>query len=183
MNPRLSADAELGLWKGVWTHSFSLWLDLLTAGFRKSSPIAHILKDPGGSHKASYYWPCITSSSFYWSNLEETTWVKYTETWFPWFTHLWRVAPTSIMKTVWDVDGILSVSSGPSFRLHKDFFLPPLRFWLFAYNLEKWHWRIYLQGSSGETDIEKRLMDMGRREERVRCMERGMWKLTSPYVK
>ena len=28
-----------------------------------------------------------------------------------------------------------------------------------------------LHGSSGETDIEKRLMDMGRREERVRCME------------
>ena len=26
-------------------------------------------------------------------------------------------------------------------------------------------------GSNGETDIEKRLMDMGRREERVRCME------------
>ena len=25
--------------------------------------------------------------------------------------------------------------------------------------------------SNGETDIEKRLMDMGRREERVRCME------------
>ena len=27
-------------------------------------------------------------------------------------------------------------------------------------------------GSSGERDIENRLMDMGRREERVRCMER-----------
>ena len=26
-------------------------------------------------------------------------------------------------------------------------------------------------GSNGETDIEKRLMDRGRREERVRCME------------
>ena len=26
-------------------------------------------------------------------------------------------------------------------------------------------------GSNRETDIEKRLMDMGRREERVRCME------------
>ena len=45
-------------------------------------------------------------------------------------------------------------------------------------NLEKWYWRIYLQGSSGETDIENRLMDMGRGEERVRCMERITWKLT-----
>ena len=31
----------------------------------------------------------------------------------------------------------------------------------------------YLQGSNGETDIENRLMDMGRGEERVRYMERG----------
>ena len=37
-----------------------------------------------------------------------------------------------------------------------------------------------MQGSNGETDIENRFMDMGRREERVRCMER---KLTLPYVK
>jgi len=28
-------------------------------------------------------------------------------------------------------------------------------------NLEKRYWRIYLQGSNGETNIEKRLMDMG----------------------
>ena len=33
-------------------------------------------------------------------------------------------------------------------------------------NLEKWHRRVYLQGISGETDIENRLMDMGRGEER-----------------
>ena len=32
-------------------------------------------------------------------------------------------------------------------------------------------------------NIENRLMDMGRREERVRCMERVTWKLTLPYVK
>ena len=50
-------------------------------------------------------------------------------------------------------------------------------------NLEKRYWRIYLQASSGETDIENRLMDMGSREERVRCMERVTWKLTLPYVK
>ena len=41
----------------------------------------------------------------------------------------------------------------------------------------------YLQGSNGETDIENRLMDMGRGEERVRCMERVTWKLTLPYIK
>ena len=34
-----------------------------------------------------------------------------------------------------------------------------------------------------ETDIENRLMDMGRGEERVRCMERVTWKLTLLYVK
>ena len=34
-----------------------------------------------------------------------------------------------------------------------------------------------------ETDIDNRLMDMGRREERVRCMERVTWKLRLPYVK
>ena len=29
---------------------------------------------------------------------------------------------------------------------------------------------------------ENRLTDLGRREERVRCMERVTWKLTLPYV-
>jgi len=42
---------------------------------------------------------------------------------------------------------------------------------------------VYLQGNNGETDIENRLVDMGRGEERVRCMERVTWKLTLPYVK
>ena len=32
-----------------------------------------------------------------------------------------------------------------------------------------------------ETDIENRLMEMGRGEQRVRCMERVTWKLTLPY--
>ena len=32
-------------------------------------------------------------------------------------------------------------------------------------------------------NIENRLMDMGRGEERMRCMERVTWKLTLPYVK
>ena len=35
-----------------------------------------------------------------------------------------------------------------------------------------------MQGNSGETDIENRLMDMGRGEERVRCKEREKRKLT-----
>ena len=35
--------------------------------------------------------------------------------------------------------------------------------------------KIYLQGSNGETDIENRLMDMGRGEKRVRCMEKITW--------
>ena len=51
------------------------------------------------------------------------------------------------------------------------------------WNLERWYKLIYLQGSNGVIDIEKRLMDMGRGEERVRCMERVTWKLTLPYVK
>ena len=53
----------------------------------------------------------------------------------------------------------------------------------YIWNLEKWYWGIYLQGSNGEKDIENRLMDMGRGEERVRRMERVTWKLKLPYVK
>ena len=34
-----------------------------------------------------------------------------------------------------------------------------------------------------ETDMQNRLMDMGRGEERVRCMERVTQKLTLPHVK
>ena len=47
----------------------------------------------------------------------------------------------------------------------------------------KLYWRVYLQGSSGEIDIENRLMDMGRGVERVSCMERVTWKLILAYVK
>ena len=43
--------------------------------------------------------------------------------------------------------------------------------------------KIYLQGSSRETDIENRLMDVGREKERMRCMEIIAWKLILPYVK
>ena len=31
-------------------------------------------------------------------------------------------------------------------------------------------------------DIENRLMDMGRREKRKRCVERVTWKVIPPYV-
>ena len=37
----------------------------------------------------------------------------------------------------------------------------------YIWNLERWYQRIYLQGSSRVTDIENRLTDMGRGEERV----------------
>ena len=50
-------------------------------------------------------------------------------------------------------------------------------------NLEKWYWRIYLQSNSGETDIDNRLTDIGRGEERVRRTERVTWKLILPYGK
>ena len=52
-----------------------------------------------------------------------------------------------------------------------------LSFHAYIQNLEKWYWRIYLQGNSGETHIENRLVDMGRGEERVRCVESVTWKL------
>ena len=38
-------------------------------------------------------------------------------------------------------------------------------------------------GQHENKDIENRLMDTSRGEERVRCMERVTWKLTLPYVK
>ena len=43
--------------------------------------------------------------------------------------------------------------------------------------------KVYLQVSNGETDIENRLMDIGRGEDRVRCMETVTWKLILPHVK
>ena len=40
-----------------------------------------------------------------------------------------------------------------------------------------------MQGSNGETDLENRLMDIGRGEEMMRCVERVTRKLTLLYVK
>ena len=42
---------------------------------------------------------------------------------------------------------------------------------------------MYLQESIGETDIENRITDVDRSEERERCMEIVTWKLILPYVK
>ena len=60
---------------------------------------------------------------------------------------------------------------------------------------DKYHILMYIHGiwktgteefiyrAAMEKQTENRLMDMGRGEERVRCMERVTWKLTLPYVK
>ena len=73
------------------------------------------------------------------------------------------------------------IISGLTFRslIHFEF--------IFVYSVWKCYNFILLhvavQGSSGETDIENRIMGLGRGEERVRCMERVTWKLTLPHVK
>ena len=33
---------------------------------------------------------------------------------------------------------------------------------IYIWNLEKWYWRVYLQGSNRETSLKNRVMDMGR---------------------
>ena len=45
----------------------------------------------------------------------------------------------------------------------------------YIWNLERWYWWNYLQGSNGDTDIENKFMDTGAglgRKETVGCMER-----------
>ena len=41
----------------------------------------------------------------------------------------------------------------------------------------------FIYRAAVEKQTENRLMDIGRGEERVRCIERVTWKLTVPYVK
>ena len=41
----------------------------------------------------------------------------------------------------------------------------------------------FIYRAAMEKDIETGLMDMGRGEERVRCMDGVSWKFTLPYVK
>ena len=55
----------------------------------------------------------------------------------------------------------------------------------YIWNLERGYWWTYLQDSSGDTDVEDRLMDMARlgwKKERVGCVERVAWKHTLPHV-
>ena len=47
----------------------------------------------------------------------------------------------------------------------------------YLWNLERWYWWTYLQGSNGDTDIENRLTDTSRgRKEKVGWTERVAWK-------
>ena len=54
---------------------------------------------------------------------------------------------------------------------------------VYIHNIERWYLRSHMQGSSGETDIENRPMDMERGEERLSYVERVTWTLTSQYIK
>ena len=50
-------------------------------------------------------------------------------------------------------------------------------------SLEKNGTEEFIYRAAMEKQTENELMDMGRGEKRVRCMERVIWKLTLPYVK
>jgi len=49
-------------------------------------------------------------------------------------------------------------------------------------SLEKNGTEEFIYRAAMEKQTENRLMDMGRREVRMRCMERVTWKITLPYV-
>jgi len=53
----------------------------------------------------------------------------------------------------------------------------------YIYRIEKNGTERFIFRAGMEKQIGNRLMDMGRGEERVRCMKRVTWKLTLPYVK
>ena len=55
----------------------------------------------------------------------------------------------------------------------------------YIWNLERWYWWTYLQGSSGDADIENRPMNKsgGEEEEREMNGESSMEAYTLPYVK
>jgi len=53
----------------------------------------------------------------------------------------------------------------------------------YIYRIEKNSTERFIFRAGMEKQIGDRLMDMGRGEERVRCMKRVTWKLTLPYVK
>ena len=52
-----------------------------------------------------------------------------------------------------------------------------------TYGIQKNGTEEFIYRATMEKQTENRLMDVGRGEERVRCMERVTWKLTLPYVK
>ena len=51
------------------------------------------------------------------------------------------------------------------------------------YGIQKNGTEEFIYRAEMEKQTQRTLMDMGRGEERVRCMERVTWKLTLPYVK
>ena len=54
---------------------------------------------------------------------------------------------------------------------------------MYIYGIYKNGTEEFIYRAAVKKDIENRLMDVGRGEERVRCMERVTWKLTLPYLK
>jgi len=80
------------------------------------------------------------------------------------------------------------VKSGkmPSKRKHRDVngqTYPPTHAHYAAIKVMSCFQKYITCGNNGETGIENRLTDMGRGEEKVRCMERVTWKLTLAHVK
>ena len=53
----------------------------------------------------------------------------------------------------------------------------------YIWNLEKWYWWSYLQGSKGDTDIKNRLLDTVGEEDGDMIWERSIDTYTLPYVK
>ena len=53
----------------------------------------------------------------------------------------------------------------------------------YIWDLERWNWWIYLQGSNGDADIENRLVDTGREGEGGMNWESSIETYTWPYVK
>ena len=53
----------------------------------------------------------------------------------------------------------------------------------YIWNLEKWYWWTYLQGSNGDADIEKRHVDTVWEREGEMNLENSMETYTLPYIK
>ena len=52
----------------------------------------------------------------------------------------------------------------------------------YIWNLEKWYWRSYMQGSKGNTDVKNRLLDSVEGEDRM-IWENSTEMHVLPYVK